>query len=247
MGGLRGTSRDGHGAVLDLNLVPKVPSRNRRARVLGSESAAVRRDSVLGEQSPEGRDGSFCGLFADRWPYDSAFALVTGLVRTGWPVGRVLSRALSRGPGGDHPSTTTVAGRLQRSTRVLGRAALDVRAPSASADFTAAGGFLILLQVGFAEPFRSPGTLVVSCTTVSPLPRRPGGRHGGLFSVALSRGSPRVAVSHHPALWSPDLPRDRPFRGGHAVARPAHPRWPSYRPLSSATRPCHRSCAVARA
>ena len=27
--------------------------------------------------------------------------------------------------GGDHPSTTTVAGRLQRSTRVLGRAALD--------------------------------------------------------------------------------------------------------------------------
>src|SRR3954467_9023961 len=30
---------------------------------------------------------------------------------------------------------------------------------------------------------------------------------GGLFSVALSRGSPRVAVSDHPALWSPDVPR----------------------------------------
>ena len=30
---------------------------------------------------------------------------------------------------------------------------------------------------------------------------------GGLFSVALSRGSPRVAVSHHPALRSPDFPR----------------------------------------
>jgi len=30
---------------------------------------------------------------------------------------------------------------------------------------------------------------------------------GGLFSVALSRGSPRVAVSNHPALWSPDVPR----------------------------------------
>ena len=32
------------------------------------------------------------------------------------------------------------------------------------------GDFLILLQVGFAEPSRSPGTLVVSCTAVSPLP-----------------------------------------------------------------------------
>jgi hypothetical protein len=39
-------------------------------------------------------------------------------------------------------------------------------------------------------------------------PYRPGrGRGGGLFSVALSRGSPRVAVSNHPALRSPDVPR----------------------------------------
>jgi hypothetical protein len=30
---------------------------------------------------------------------------------------------------------------------------------------------------------------------------------GGFISVALSRGSPRVAVSNHPALWSPDFPR----------------------------------------
>src|SRR6202012_2250661 len=32
-------------------------------------------------------------------------------------------------------------------------------------------------------------------------------RGGGLFSVALSRGSPRVGVTDHPALRSPDLPR----------------------------------------
>ena len=32
---------------------------------------------------------------------------------------------------------------------------------------------------------------------------------GGLFSVALSRGSPRVAVNNRPALWSPDFPRRR--------------------------------------
>ena len=35
---------------------------------------------------------------------------------------------------------------------------------------------------------------------------------GGIFSVALSVGSPRLAVSQHPALWSPDFP--------HFSARP---------------------------
>jgi len=29
---------------------------------------------------------------------------------------------------------------------------------------------------------------------------------GGLFSVALSVGSPRLDVIQHPALWSPDFP-----------------------------------------
>jgi hypothetical protein len=37
--------------------------------------------------------------------------------------------------------------------------------------------------------------------TLTPIAR------GGLFSVALSRGSPRVGVTHHLALWSPDFPR----------------------------------------
>ena len=41
---------------------------------------------------------------------------------------------------------------------------------------------------------------------------------GGLFSVALSRGSPRVAVSNRPALWSPDVPRrGRSHRRGRPV------------------------------
>ncbi len=68
---------------------------------------------------------------------------------------------------------------------------------------------LALLRVGFTEPPQSPGVLVVSYTAVSPLPgcEQP----GGLFSVALSRGSPRVGVTHHRALWSPDFPRP-PFR-----------------------------------
>jgi hypothetical protein len=49
---------------------------------------------------------------------------------------------------------------------------------------------------------------VRSYRTVSPLPAFA----GGLFSVALSRESPRLAVSQHPALWSPDFPPAR-FEG----------------------------------
>src|SRR6478735_7220900 len=79
---------------------------------------------------------------------------------------------------------------------------------------------LDLLRVGFTEPLQSPGALVVSYTTVSPLPAAEAA--GGLFSVALSRGSPRVAVGHHPALWSPDVPRQG--RGPDATVWPTHPR-----------------------
>jgi hypothetical protein len=68
-------------------------------------------------------------------------------------------------PGGGHPSGTGVATGLVRSTRGLGRAALGrprravLRRP-----------LLTLLRVGFTEPPRSPWALVVSYTTVSPLP-----------------------------------------------------------------------------
>ena len=67
---------------------------------------------------------------------------------------------------------------------------------------------LTLLRTRFTKPTRSPWPLVVSYTTVSPL--LPACAGGGLLSVALSRGLPRVGVTHHPALWSPDVPR-HPF------------------------------------
>ncbi len=118
-----------------------------------------------------------------------------------------------------------------------------------SASAGPAADVVVLLQVGFTEPRQSPGVLVRSYRTVSPLPPTgldspsrdrlctkwiswqrkilltrtiphrflPAG--GGLFSVALSRGSPRVAVNNHPALWSPDVPRP-PLRVD-AVAQPA--------------------------
>ena len=67
---------------------------------------------------------------------------------------------------------------------------------------------MTLLRVGFAEPPRSPGTLVRSYRTVSPLP--PEG--GGLFSVALSCESPRLARASTlscgaPTFLNPEGPR----------------------------------------
>jgi len=66
--------------------------------------------------------------------------------------------------------------------------------------------FLVLLPVGFTKPSHSHEMLVVSYTTVSPLPCV----QGGLFSVALARGFSQVGVTHHRALWSPDFPRISP-------------------------------------
>jgi len=78
--------------------------------------------------------------------------------------------------------------------------------------------------MGFTEPAELPRPLVRSYRTVSPspVPDTVGCRAiGGLFSVALSCGSPRLAVSQHPALWSPDLPqRGGPHRG-HPAGSPS--------------------------
>ena len=125
--------------------------------------------------------------------------------RTGWPVGRVLY-AVRRG---DHPSTTTVAGRLQRSTRVLGRATL-----ARTLSDLAPGG------VCRAAPVtrHAGGLLHHPFTLTASAPEREG---GGLLSVALSRGLPRVGVTHHAALWSPDFPRRPP--GGGRRDRPTDP------------------------
>ncbi len=77
---------------------------------------------------------------------------------------------------------------------------------------------------------RGAGGLLHHRFTLTGHPRVP----AGLFSVALSRGSRRVAVSNHPALWSPDFPRPpRPDRGpdeAAAVARRTHPRKSYARP-----------------
>ena len=45
-------------------------------------------------------------------------------------------------------------------------------------------------------------------------------RRGGLFSVALSCESPRLGVTQHPALWSPDVPRTGNPARGRLVSSP---------------------------
>lgn len=73
--------------------------------------------------------------------------------------------------------------------------------------------YVILLQAGFAKHSRSPGNLVGSCPTVSPLPLC----GAVFFSVALSMGSPPVPFRDRLALRSSDFPP--PFRG--AITSPA--------------------------
>lgn len=97
-----------------------------------------------------------------------------------------------------HPSTSAVAGALQRPTRTLGRAALK-RVLSGLAP----GGVYLAFPVT-----REAGGLLhhrFTLTWFVPLSNRRD--PGGLFSVALACGLPRVGVTHHPALWSPDVPR----------------------------------------
>ena len=70
--------------------------------------------------------------------------------------------------------------------------------------------YLVLHRVGFAKLPRSPGELVRSYRTVSPLPgiKLSSLVSGGMLSVALSFTLPRLHVMEHPALWCSDFPPD---------------------------------------
>jgi hypothetical protein len=119
-------------------------------------------------------------------------------------------------PGGGHPSRPAVAGRLQRPTRRLGRAALERlrrRSPVGDRPFWPCSGWGLPSRAGH------PARWWALTPPFHPCQVEP----GGLFSVALSRGSPRVAVSNHPALRSPDVPRRQPERTADAAARSTRP------------------------
>jgi len=120
--------------------------------------------------------------------------------RASRPVGRVLCARL-RGPAAIHLGLPLPAASCGLPASI-GRAALSRSRRSAPSPVPlpldlAPGGVYLAAQVTL-----SAGGLLHHRFTLTP-----GVAGGGLFSVALSRGSPRVGVTDHPALWSPDLPR----------------------------------------
>src|SRR5512133_1306245 len=90
--------------------------------------------------------------------------------------------------------------------------------------------YSLLHQVGFALPPPSPGARCALTAPFHPCHARLSAPFGGLFSVALSCGSPRPVVDRHPALWCPDFPRQprgrrvRPDGSGEADLTPTHGR-----------------------
>ncbi len=136
------------------------------------------------------------------------------------PVSRILFGA-SR-PSGDHPSGTDVAAGLVRPTRGL------IGGSPSPLSGLAPGGVCLAA--------RSPGTLVGSYPTVSPLPVPEGHRRSALCCTAV--GSPRLAVSQHRALWSPDCPRLAPRPPGE-LAGITLPAWGGSVACRRARRPAH--------
>ena len=106
---------------------------------------------------------------------------------------------------GGHPSRPTVARRLERPTRGSdGRAVLSLLG-------LAPGGVCRAARVTPGAGALLPHRFTLTCAPAVPADRA----IGGLLSVALSCGSPRLGVTQHPALWSPDVPRT-----GQAGTRP---------------------------
>ena len=98
--------------------------------------------------------------------------------------------------GGDHSSGTAVADRLERLTRerTSGQLGSSTHADDHS--------LFSLAPSGVCHASRVTTAPVRSYRTISPLPRN----RGGIFSVALSLGSPPPGVTRHPALRSSDFP-----------------------------------------
>src|ERR1700680_4931814 len=126
------------------------------------------------------------------------------------PVRRILSGPV-RARGG-HLSRPAVARRLQRATpgsrsRSPGRTG---RPPLSG---LAPGGVCRAARVTPGAGALLPHRFTLTCACHHAI--------GGLFSVALSCGSPRLGVTQHLALWSPDVPRAgrRRFHGA-ADTRP---------------------------
>jgi len=136
--------------------------------------------------------------------------------RSKWTVSRVLSRAaVAAGPVKIIP----LGAALPRRSSTLTRALRPLRRASDWTGRPRQCPYSSLLREGLASPPVTRLSRVGSYPTISTLP---GGRQapatpprplrgraalfGGVISVALSLGSPRVGVTDFPAPWSPDFP-----------------------------------------
>ena len=82
-------------------------------------------------------------------------------------------------------------------------------------DRSAGRPYAVLLPVGFTVPLALPSARCALAAPFHPYRTRPGERCGGLFSVALSLGSPPPDVIRHrmsmePGLSSPPVEAERP-------------------------------------
>ena len=142
---------------------------------------------------------------------DRACALIRPALATGWPHRRSAERSVGEpacrpdsvpplARGGGHPSGTAVADSLVRSTREHRAGRPQSLAQGAVAPL------LTLLRVGFTEPPQSPAALVVSYTTVSPLP--PLAQRRSVFCGTVPRVTPgrryRPPCPVEPGPSSPD-------------------------------------------
>jgi hypothetical protein len=135
-------------------------------------------------------------------------------------VSRILSRP--RDGGGNHLSGTPVARRLVRPTREwTGEPPASRRvSPTTTLPVWPCSGW------GLPQPAGHPtaGELLPRHFTLTT--RRRERLRGRFVSVALSLGSPPLAVNQHPALWSSDFPRPppvvqrRPRLPGRLASRP---------------------------
>ena len=122
-----------------------------------------------------------------------------------WPVSRVLFRF----PGDGYSSSAAVAGRVEQPTRTSAQDRACRAGRRVSLHGLAPDG------VYHARPVAGPA--VRSYRTFSPLPIET----GGLFSVALSLGSPPPGVTRHPDPVEPGLSSPRAARAWAAAIRPS--------------------------
>ena len=136
--------------------------------------------------------------------------------RASWPVGRVLCTR-SRGPAAIHLGLPLPAASCGLPASI-GRAALKRSRRDAR---RGARPLLTLLRVGFTEPPGSLRALVVSYTTVSPLP--PANRGRSVFCGTFPRVTP--GRRYRPPCPAEPGPSSTPpgSQAGAAAARPARP------------------------